>query len=151
MTAALGGAFIRVGNFFNSEIYGLPTNLPWGVEFVRDRLYDSTTGQLLPTIARHPTQLYEALSYLLIFTVLFVFYRKKNMKVRDGFILGVFLIALYTARFLIGFVKNDQVAFEAGMKLSMGQLLSIPCILAGIGIIVWTKLKPKYFSREPLP
>jgi len=149
IVAALGGAFIRIGNFFNSEIYGLPTNLPWGVEFVRDRLYDGVTGELLPTVARHPTQLYEALSYFLIFVVLFIFYRKKNMKVRDGFIFGVFLIALYTARFLIEYVKNDQVAFEAGMKFNMGQLLSLPAILVGIGIIIWTKHKPKYFSQEP--
>jgi phosphatidylglycerol:prolipoprotein diacylglycerol transferase len=149
IVAALCGVFIRIGNFFNSEIYGLPTNLPWGVEFVRDRIYDSVTGELLPTVARHPTQLYESLSYLLIFVALFIFYRKKNMKVRDGFIFGVFLIALYTARFFIEFVKNDQVAFEAGMKFNMGQLLSIPLILLGIGILIWTKHKPKYFSLEP--
>ena len=98
IVVALGCAFIRIGNFFNSEIYGLPTNLPWGVEFVRDRLYDSTTGEILPTIARHPTQIYEALSYILIFIALFVFYRKKNMEVRDGFIFGVSMSALFSAR-----------------------------------------------------
>lgn len=151
IVAALGSAFIRIGNFFNSEIYGLPTNLPWGVEFVRDRLYDSTTGQLLPTVARHPTQFYEALCYILIFVALFIFYRKKNMKVRDGFIFGVFLIAVFAARFLIEYVKNDQVAFEAGMNFNMGQLLSLPFIFGGMGIIIWTKLKPRYFSQEPPP
>ncbi len=151
IVVALGCAFIRIGNFFNSEIYGLPTNLPWGVEFVRDRLYDSITGEILPTVARHPTQLYEALSYILIFIALFVFYRKKNMEVRDGFIFGVSMIALFSARFLIEFVKNDQVAFEAGMSFNMGQLLSLPFIIAGIGMIVWTKLRPRYFSQEPLP
>ena len=149
IVAALAGAFIRMGNFFNSEIYGLPTQLPWGVEFVRDKLYDSVTGELLPTVARHPTQLYEALSYLLIFAGLFIFYRREHMKVRDGFIFGVFLIALYIARFFIEFVKNDQVAFEAGMKFNMGQLLSIPLILLGIGILIWTKQKPGYFSKKP--
>ena len=151
IVVALACAFIRIGNFFNSEIYGLPTNLPWGVEFVRDRLYDSTTGEILPTVARHPTQLYEALSYILIFIALFVFYRKKNMEVRDGFIFGVSMIALFSARFLIEFVKNDQVAFEAGMSFNMGQLLSLPFIIAGIGLIIWTKLRPRYFSQEPLP
>ena len=151
IVVALGCAFIRIGNFFNSEIYGLPTNLPWGVEFVRDRLYDSTTGEILPTVARHPTQLYEALSYILIFIALFVFYRKKNMEIRDGFIFGVSMIALFSARFLIEFVKNDQVAFEAGLSFNMGQLLSLPFIFAGIGMIIWTKLKPRYFSQEPLP
>ena len=69
IVVALGGAFIRLGNLFNSEIYGLPTDRPWGFEFVRDKLYDSTTGALLPVVARHPTQLYEALSYFLLFRV----------------------------------------------------------------------------------
>lgn len=150
IVVALLAAFIRIGNFFNSEIYGLPTSLPWGVEFVRDRLYDSTTGALLPTVPRHPTQFYEALSYLLIFFVSFVFYRKRNMKVRDGFMFSVFMIALFSARFFIEFVKNDQVAFEAGMSFNMGQLLSLPFIFAGIVILIWTKARPRYFSREQI-
>ena len=151
IVVALGGAFIRFGNLFNSEIYGLPTDLPWGIEFVRDRLYDSNTGEILPTVARHPTQLYEALSYLLIFTVLLIFYRKRHMKVRDGFIFGVFMILLFAARFFIEYVKNDQVAFEAGMQFNMGQLLSLPFILAGVIMIVWTAKRPHYFSQEPIP
>ncbi len=151
IVVALAAAFVRLGNFFNSEIYGLPTDLPWGVEFVRDRLYDSATGEILPTVPRHPTQFYEALSYLLIFIVSFVFYRKRNMEIRDGFMFGVFMIALFGARFLIEFVKNDQVAFEAGLSFNMGQLLSLPFMVAGIGIIVWTKRKPRYFSRAPFP
>ncbi len=73
------------------------------------------------------------------------------MVIRDGFIFGVSMIALFSARFLIEFVKNDQVAFEAGMSFNMGQLLSLPFIFAGIGIIIWTKLKPRYFSQEPPP
>lgn len=151
IVVALGGAFIRLGNLFNSEIYGGPTNLPWGIEFVRDKLYDSVTGELLPTVARHPTQLYEALSYILIFAVLFRFYRKNHMKVRDGFIFGVFMILLFSARFLIEFVKNDQVAFEAGMQFNMGQWLSLPFIVAGILMIVLTRMKPMYFSQQPIP
>lgn len=150
IVVALGNAFIRIGNFFNSEIYGLPTNLPWSVEFVRDRLYDSTTGELLPTVARHPTQLYEALSYFLIFIATFVFYRRRNMEIRDGFIFSVSMIAQFSARFLIEFLKNDQVAFEAGMKFNMGQLLSLPFIVAGIGLIFWTKAKPRHFSQEQI-
>lgn len=148
---ALGGTFIRLGNLFNSEIYGLPTDMAWGFEFVRDKLYDSNTGVLLPTVARHPTQLYEALSYILIFTVLLLFYRKRHTKVRDGFIFGVFMILLFSARFLIEYVKNDQVAFEAGMQFNMGQLLSLPFILAGVVMIAWTKMKPRYFSQQPIP
>jgi prolipoprotein diacylglyceryl transferase len=148
IVVALGSAFIRIGNFFNSEIYGLPTNLPWGVEFVRDRLYDSATGALLPTVPRHPTQFYEALSYLVIFFASFVFYRERHTKLRDGFMFGIFMIALFSARFLIEFVKNDQVAFEAGMSFNMGQMLSLPFIFTGIGLLVWTKAKPRYFSQE---
>ena len=151
IVVALGGAFIRLGNLFNSEIYGLPTDLPWGFEFVRDRVYDPNTGELLPTVACHPTQLYEALSYLLIFAGLFIFYRKRYMKVRDGFIFGVFMILLFTARFFIEFVKNDQVAFEAGMTFNMGQLLSLPFILAGFIMLLLTKLRPRYFSQQPIP
>jgi len=151
IVVALGGAFIRLGNLFNSEIYGLPTDLPWGFEFVRDKLYDSNTGELLPVVPRHPTQLYEAISYILIFIVLFIFYRKRHMVVRDGFIFGVFMILLFAARFFIEFVKNDQVAFEAGMKFNMGQLLSLPFIVAGIVMIVWTGMRPAYFSQTPIP
>ena len=151
IVVALGGAFIRLGNLFNSEIYGLPTELPWGIEFVRDKLYDSNTGELLATVPRHPTQLYEALSYIAIFFMLFLFYRKRHMKVRDGFIFGLFMILLFTARFFIEFVKNDQVAFEAGMQFNMGQLLSLPFILAGVLMIILTKRYPKYFSQEPIP
>jgi len=151
IVVALGGAFIRLGNLFNSEIYGLPTDLPFGFEFVRDRLFDSNTGELLPTVARHPTQLYEAISYLIIFSILLTFYRKKHLVVRDGYIFGVFMILLFSARFLIEFVKNDQVAFESGMQINMGQVLSLPFILAGVLMILWTKMHPKYFSQEPVP
>lgn len=149
IVVALASVFIRLGNFFNSEIYGLPTHLPLGVEFVRDRLYDSTTGEVLPTVPRHPTQLYEALSYLLIFIASFAFYQKRNLEVQDGFIFSVFMIALFSARILIEFLKIDQVAFEAGMIFNMGQLLSLPFIFTGIGLIIYTKLKPMYFSKEP--
>ena len=151
IVVALGGAFIRLGNLFNSEIYGGPTDLPWGFRFVRDKVYDPNTGELLPTVASHPTQLYEAFSYLLIFALLFIFYRKRYLKVRDGFIFGVFMILLFTARFLIEFVKNDQVAFESGMALNMGQWLSLPFIAAGMAMIIWTRMKPRYFSQTPIP
>lgn len=163
----LSGAFIRIGNLFNSEIYGRATELPWGFKFVRDYI-DPHTGQQLADInpqntqlvnefiqnvpASHPTQLYEALSYLLIFAGLFIFFRNKNKEeLRDGFIFGVFLIALFTARFFIEFIKNDQVGFEAGMTLNMGQWLSVPFILIGILLIWWTGKQPKYFSRTPIP
>ena len=151
IVVALGGAFIRLGNLFNSEIYGGPTSLPWGIEFVRDTVYDPITGAVLPTVASHPTQLYEALSYFLIFGVLLTFYRKNYTKVRDGFIFGVFMIMLFSARFFIEFVKNDQVGFESGMTLNMGQWLSLPFIMAGVLMIIWTKNKPRYFNQTPIP
>jgi len=151
IVVALGGTFIRLGNLFNSEIYGRQTDLPWGFKFVRDKMYDPNTGELLPTVASHPTQLYEAFSYILIFVILFVLYRKRYMKVRDGFIFGLFMILLFTARFFIEFVKNDQVSFEAGMKLNMGQWLSLPFIAAGAVMIAWTKMRPRYFSQTPIP
>jgi phosphatidylglycerol---prolipoprotein diacylglyceryl transferase len=147
----LAGAFIRTGNLFNSEIYGRATDLPWAFLFVRDRVIDPVTGSLLPNVPSHPTQIYEALSYLLIFAVLFIFYSKKKDEIRDGLIFGVFLILLFSARLLIEFIKNDQVSFEAGMFLNMGQWLSIPFILIGAGLIIYTKRKPSYFSKTPIP
>lgn len=147
----LGGAFIRTGNLFNSEIYGRATDVPWAFLFVRDVVRDPSTGAVLPNVPSHPTQIYEALSYLLIFIILFMYYRKKKDEVRDGFIFGVFLIMLFTARFLIEFIKNDQVAFEAGMFFNMGQWLSLPFILLGIALIFYTKRKPSYFSKTPVP
>ena len=116
------GAFIRFGNFMNSEIYGKPTNGNWGVIFVRDDM-----------IPRHPTQLYEALAYLSIFGILYLLYPK--MKHRNGQIFGLFLILLFLSRFFIEFFKENQVAFENEMNLNMGQWLSIPFIFFGIVII----------------
>ncbi len=147
----LAGAFIRTGNLFNSEIYGRATDVPWAFLFVRDRVIDPVTGSLLPNVPSHPTQIYEALSYLLIFAVLFILYKKKKDEIRDGYIFGLFLILLFSARFFIEFIKNEQVSFEVGMLFNMGQLLSLPFILIGIGLIVYTKRKPSYFSKKPIP
>ena len=116
---ALGGAFIRLGNLFNSEIYGFETSLPWGFIFERN-------GETVP---KHPTQLYESLSYLIIFTICYLVYRKKDGKLHNGRLFGWWLIALFGMRFLIEFVKEEQVDFEKGMTLDMGQWLSIPFIL----------------------
>ena len=91
------------------------------------------------------------LSYILIFVVLFIFYRKRYTKVRDGFIFGVFMILLFSARFFIEFVKNDQVAFEAGMQFNMGQLLSLPFILAGVLMIVLDQNAAKIFHAGTHP
>ena len=124
----LTGAFIRFGNFMNSEIIGEPTGTNFGIVFQR--------VDLLP---RHPTQLYEAFSYLTIFLILQWFYSNKKIKRQDGYIFGLFLIMLFGVRFILEFLKINQVDFENGMILNMGQLLSIPFILSGIGLIVWKK------------
>lgn len=147
----LGGAFIRTGNLFNSEIYGRATDVPWAFLFVRDRVLDPNTGEIMQNVPSHPTQIYEALSYLLIFVILFIFYRKRKDEIRDGLIFGIFLILLFTARFFIEFIKHDQVSFESGMLLNMGQWLSLPFILIGILLIVYTGKHPRYFSKTPIP
>ena len=125
---AISGALVRIGNFMNSEIFGRPTSLPWGVEFVLSNEWNTLyKGQPC-----HPTQLYEALAYLIIFVVfLWLYYRKNLAQRRPGAMFGIFLIALFGIRFLIEFIKNPQEDFEVGMILNMGQLLSIPFIVAG--------------------
>ena len=123
---ALVGAFIRTGNLMNSEIYGTQTELPWGFIFERNA----------ELVAKHPTQIYEALAYLLAFGILMYLYWQTKSKNRPGLILGVFFMMIFTARFLIEFIKEDQEAFEAGMALNMGQWLSIPFIVGGLFLII---------------
>jgi prolipoprotein diacylglyceryl transferase len=125
----VAGAFIRLGNFMNSEIYGKPTNGNWGVIFQKDDL-----------IPRHPTQLYEASAYLLIFGILLLLYKSEKFKKPNGVIFGIFLTLLFTARFMIEFFKENQVNFENEMIINMGQVLSIPFILTGL-IIIFLKRK----------
>lgn len=128
-------AFIRFGNFMNSEIYGKPTNGNWGIVFQRDDL-----------IPRHPTQLYEAFSYLLIFVILFFMFKSsEKIKQKSGLIFGCFLTLLFLARFIIEFFKENQEAFENNMLINMGQILSIPFILIGLTLIIWkSKSKIEY-------
>jgi len=129
---ALAGFFIRMGNLMNSEIYGYETNLPWGFMFVLN-------GE---TAYKHPTQVYEALSYLLIFGYLFFLYFRKNTeKLKDGLLLGLFLVLVFLARFLIEFVKEVQVDFENYLTLNMGQLLSLPFIIWGLYLLWNTRKK----------
>jgi len=121
IVTALAGFFIRMGNLVNSEIYGNETNLPWGFIF-------ELNGEVVP---KHPTQIYEGLSYLLIFFFLLFLYNKNQGKTKNGMLFSLFLIILFIVRFLIEFIKEDQVGFEDGMALNMGQLLSIPFVLTG--------------------
>jgi len=122
----LVAALIRLGNLMNSEIYGMQTSLPWGFIFERNH-------EIVP---KHPTQIYEALSYLLTFGVIQYMYWKTKAKEYQGLLVGVFFIMVFTARFLVEFIKEDQEAFEATMALNMGQWLSIPFILTGVVLIV---------------
>ncbi|WP_025743434.1 prolipoprotein diacylglyceryl transferase [Aquimarina pacifica] len=124
------GAFIRLGNLMNSEIYGKPTHGDYGMIFVRDDM-----------IPRHPTQLYEACTYLLIFALLWYLYKKTNVIKKEGVLLGVLLSVLFCARLILEFFKENQVAFEDSMTLNMGQLLSLPFIIIGVFLIIRGKEK----------
>ncbi len=131
MAVAAGGVFIRIGNFFNSEIIGKPTDSSYGVIFKR-------LGEDFP---RHPAQLYEAAGYAILFFVLWALY-KKGYGQKTGFLFGLFLIVLFSIRFVVEFLKENQEAFEDSLPLNMGQLLSLPFILAGIAVL-WYSLKKR--------
>lgn len=136
---ALVGGLIRLGNLFNSEIFGTATDLPWGFMFVRSREWH----ELYEGQAVHPTQIYEALCYFALFGLLMWMYWKKNAEERPGLILGVFFIGIFLPRFLIEFIKNDQVAREATMTLNIGQQLSIPFILLGVFLVIYAMMRSK--------
>ena len=125
MVVAVSGFFIRMGNLMNSEIYGITTSLPWGFIF-------ENNNEILP---KHPTQLYEGGIALILFGVLFYGYFKTKMYSKSGLALGIFLVTIFTDRFLIEFIKQVQSAFEKNMILNMGQLLSIPAVLIGVYLI----------------
>ena len=133
---AIAGCFIRLGNLVNHEIVGVPTDLPWGFKFWNEGVDNLVflNGEFVH-VFRHPAQLYEAIAYFLIFLVLLRLFWKTNLKQKQGFIFGVFLIVLWGARFLIEFVKIGQAARDEGMILNTGQWLSVPFIIAGFVII----------------
>ncbi len=131
IAVAFAGCFIRLGNLFNSEIYGDVTSLPWGFVF-------DLRGETEP---KHPTQLYEALSYLVLGLVMVWIYWKRLDKTHRGFFFGLFLVGCFGMRFLIEFIKEPQVGFEEGMALNMGQLLSIPFVVAGVALLVYARVK----------
>jgi phosphatidylglycerol---prolipoprotein diacylglyceryl transferase len=122
IVVALSGFFIRMGNLMNSEIYGVETTVPWGFVFLRNH-------EVAP---KHPTQIYEALAYLIIFVILYRMYWSKKGTHIQGLIISLLCTLVFTARFFIEFLKEVQVPFETGMKIKMGQWLSIPFILLGI-------------------
>jgi phosphatidylglycerol---prolipoprotein diacylglyceryl transferase len=122
---ALGGSLIRMGNFINSEIVGKPTGSNWGVIF-----------ESIDKLPRHPAQLYESLTYLLLFITLMILYRIVETQKKQGLLLGVFLTLGFSARFLIEFVKESQTRIDDNWVLSMGQWLSIPVVLLGVYFLI---------------
>jgi len=125
VVSALGACFIRTGNFFNSEIFGEPTTMPWAVVFQR-----------IDMLPRHPVQLYEALCYFLIFILLLTLYKRGTDKLRPGAILATSLVAVFSARFFLEFVKTKQAAYSSDFWMTTGQMLSIPFVLAGVFYLV---------------
>lgn len=128
IVVALAGAFIRFGNFVNSEIIGRPTDLPWAVIF-----------QKVDMIPRHPTMLYEAVLCIIIFTALMAMYRYYQKQPPEGAIFGTFLMTLFGGRFLLEFTKVNQAAFASEWAINMGQWLSIPLVAIG-GWLLWEKV-----------
>ena len=131
IAVCFAATFIRLGNLFNSEIYGDVTELPWGFIFER-------RGEIMP---KHPTQLYEALSYLILGVVLIMLYRYRLYKMYRGTFIGLFFIGCFGMRFLIEFIKEPQVGFEEQMTLNMGQWLSIPFVVLGVVLLIYSFIK----------
>ena len=137
---ALVAAMIRFGNLMNSEVYGVQTSMPWG--FIFERNYE--------TVPKHPTQIYESLSYIATYVIcLFLYWKMPKVKYKEGLISGAFFVMIFLSRFFVEFVKEDQEAFEAGMLLNMGQLLSIPFVIGGIWLMVRALRRPEvHYSKK---
>ena len=136
---ALAGFFIRIGNFFNSEILGRATDVPWAVVFVDGLGLRTKAEKMTP---RHPVMLYESFCYGCIFLILLLLYRKYRERTPRGLLMGLFFIMVFSARFVLEFFKLRQAAFAENLPLSVGQMLSIPLVIIGIIIL---------FNRKPAP
>ena len=127
ITVAFGGIFIRIGNFFNSEIVGKYTGSSFGVVF-------KNNGETLP---RHPVQLYESLGYFIVFIILFLIYKNTQKRNQKGFLIGAFFSLLFSVRFIAEFVKESQGGFGESLGyFSTGQWLSLPLIVLGLAVMV---------------
>ncbi|MXV38792.1 prolipoprotein diacylglyceryl transferase [Flavobacteriaceae bacterium Ap0902] len=139
IAVAIGGAFVRIGNFVNSEIVGKPSDAPWAVLFAQQ------SPDYGPIVPRHPAQLYEALGYILLFIITWFIYQKTDKKKQPGFIFGLFFFILWLIRFVVEFFKEDQgvewVADTLNLNLNNGQILSIPFMLMGLIILFITNKK----------
>ena len=147
---AFVAAMIRTGNLMNHEIYGCETTLPWGFRFIENIRQWQHGASPIFSNPSHPTQIYEALCYLITFIIIYrLYWKNPKAKNQEGLILGVFFVGIFFTRFMIEFIKLDQEDFEANMALNMGQILSIPFILAGIILIIRAlKRKPVYYDAE---
>ncbi|ANQ51360.2 prolipoprotein diacylglyceryl transferase [Flammeovirga sp. MY04] len=140
VVCGLGCGFIRLANLMNSEIIGIPTDLPWAFIFQR-----------IDALPRHPAQLYEAITLFIIFGIMMFLYKNYRSKLKNGFFCGLVLSLIFTARFFIEFIKENQVGFEDGLTFNMGQLLSIPYVLVGIALMTygWKTTKSKNAVLTP--
>ncbi|TGE23615.1 prolipoprotein diacylglyceryl transferase [Hymenobacter metallicola] len=135
IVVALGGALIRTGNLFNSEIIGKVTDVPWAFKFVRyNEIHHEVTN--IPNELRHPTQMYEALFCIVLLAILYALWNRTKERTPRGLLFGLFVVFLFTQRFLGEYLKENQVAFENNLPLNMGQILSIPLILVGIWVLL---------------
>jgi phosphatidylglycerol---prolipoprotein diacylglyceryl transferase len=125
ITIALAGCFIRIGNLMNSEIIGKPSTVSWAFIFKN-----------VDNFPRHPAQLYESITCLILFLVLLAFYNKKRERTTEGSLFGIFMTVVFTLRFLFEFLKENQVEFESSLSLNMGQILSIPLVFIGLATLL---------------
>ncbi len=123
--AALGAMFVRIANFLNSEIVGIPTSGQWGVVF-----------ESIDALPRHPAQLYEAFAYSLIFLVLLAVYRRTGKRTPEGLLFGLLMVLVFSARIVVEFFKTPQAAYEAGQMFSVGQYLSVPFVVLGAAMML---------------
>lgn len=149
----LVGALIRIGNLMNHEIYGGPTSQPWGFRFIDNINAYMQGAEPIFTQPSHPTQIYEAICYILVFVLCMWLYWKRNAQERPGLILGWFFIGIFGTRFFIEFLKNVQEQWEIGLRdsigLDQGQLLSIPFVIAGVWLIVRALRRPRLELEYP--
>ena len=141
---AIAAVFIRLGNLMNSEIAGVPTSLPWAFSF--PNYFNDVTKDFDPT-PRHPTQLYEAFSYLLVYLFLLFMYWKKEAFKREGLLFGIFMIGIWGVRFFVEFVKEGQTSRDYTSALNTGQMLSIPFVLVGVWLVVRAFNKQKVGAK----
>jgi len=134
IVVASGGAMIRLGNLFNSEIIGRQTDVPWAFKFARyNEIHHELTN--IPNELRHPTQIYESLFCVFLFVLLYAMWNRTRERTPRGLLFGLFVVLLFTFRFLVEFLKENQVDFENSLPLNMGQLLSIPLIFIGLWVV----------------